>query len=62
MPRRFDGKKYLKTDGAHKKTKAKEKAKKLRKNGRLARVVPSPKSMQRQKSKYNWLIYTRRKD
>ena len=61
MPRIFDGKRYLKTDGGFTKEEAKEKAKKFRKRGKLVRVILAPKSMQKQKSKYNWLIYSRNK-
>ena len=61
MPRKLNGKRYHKTDGGHTKKQAQEKADKLRKRGKLARVVPAPRDMQRKKSKFNWLVYSRSK-
>jgi len=61
MPRKFDGKRYLKAGGGFTKKEARGEADKIRKRGGLARVVPAPKSMRRKKTKYNWLVYSRRK-
>ena len=61
MPRKFDGKRFNLTGGEHKKKDAKKKADRWREKGRLVRVVPAPKSMQRDPKKNNWRIYTRNK-